>query len=212
MSQIRRQGLEELRELIQRYPGQLADFYIAHVMRVYGVKRKTASEWLQTLADAGLIEAHGTRIYPRGLSPEREEDIKKEQALLRMLREKTGEIIEEVEKPLGKVEEMPVSYETVTTTPKTQEHVNETKPSLEQPQHYILIYDLNPKMNSSERRQVYRRLNRVYHQLLKEGVYVERILTSTWLVLGKENVQRLASVLPEHDAKIKIYEVRREIS
>jgi hypothetical protein len=72
---------------------------------------------------------------------------------------------------------------------------------------YLLLYDLDSKIDPSERRQVYRRLNRVYCELLEKGVYIQRVLRSAWLVQGKENMEKLASTLPKHIAKIKIYKV-----
>jgi DNA-binding transcriptional ArsR family regulator len=198
MSSIRRQGLQDLQELIKNYPGQPPEFYKSKIIAMYGIRKETASEWLQTLAEAGLIEAHGMRIYPKGLSPEKE-DIKKEQALLKMLREKAGGVIDEVKEDATRITETATPV-TPPPTPRIQE----------QNRYYLLFYDLDSKIPKSERVTIYRKLNKVYHQLLREGVYVERIQMSVWKVQGKENAQKLASVLPEHATKIRIFEVLGE--
>jgi DNA-binding transcriptional ArsR family regulator len=181
MSHIRREGINFLINLIQSNPGRMADFYIGEVIKAYGVKRETASEWLKSLADAGLIEAHGTRIYPRGYQTEEEKKL--EDSLLAYLRRKVGEDV----KPL-----------TAPVKPLTEQKT---------PERYLLIYDMKADIPASEVMRIYRRLNKVYHQILEEGRYALRIQFSVWETETKEDAYRLASCLPSDKTRIKIYKI-----
>jgi hypothetical protein len=65
---------------------------------------------------------------------------------------------------------------------------------------------------ASEVMRIYRRLNKVYHQILKEGRYVLRIQFSVWETESREDAYRLASCLPSDKTRIKIYRIVEEES
>jgi hypothetical protein len=72
---------------------------------------------------------------------------------------------------------------------------------------YLLVYDVEDVLSSSERVQLYREMNRVARDIMKNGRLVERVQMSVWKLEDKEDAYRLASVLPESITKIKIYRV-----
>jgi hypothetical protein len=199
--------IQDLLDIIKAYPGQISDFYIATISVKHGLKPKTVSQYLQELGQLRMIEAHGLRIYPKGYSPQEDEDAKKEVVLLKYIREKSSQYdtlnqasptITTSSKPVNEYHE-----EDATTSYIAQE--DDRSEEL-----YLLFYDINSGIGESSRVGIYYKLNRVYQELQEGGAYIEKIHTSTFIVKGKENMQRLLSTLPKDKMKIKIYRVLEE--
>jgi DNA-binding transcriptional ArsR family regulator len=184
MAHTRKEAIQFLLNLIQSYPGRAADFYISEIIKAYGVRRQTASEYLRDLGEAGMIEVHGIRIYPKGQSLTEEE--KTERLLLEYLESK------------AKMDDTGVSKDD-TRISKPDTGVS-----------YLLVYDMDSHIKGYDRLQIYRKLRKAEHDLLKQGILVERIQMSVWEVETKEAALKLVSCLPENKTKVRIYRVLEE--
>ena len=72
---------------------------------------------------------------------------------------------------------------------------------------YIISWDLKLKdMPKAEARKLYRRLDKAYGDLVREGK-VEKIQRSLWKVIGEENLEKILQVFPEEKAVICIFKI-----
>jgi CRISPR/Cas system-associated endoribonuclease Cas2 len=75
---------------------------------------------------------------------------------------------------------------------------------------FLLVYDMKSKIDDGERRAIYRRLNKAFHDILKQGRYALRVQMSVWETETKEDAYRLASCLPSDKTRVKIYRILGE--
>jgi hypothetical protein len=61
-------------------------------------------------------------------------------------------------------------------------------------------------MPKAEARKLYRRLDKAYGDLVREGK-VEKIQRSLWKVIGEENLEKILQVFPEEKAVICIFKI-----
>jgi hypothetical protein len=69
----RGQNVEWLLSLINRYPGQTIQFWMARFSRLGNVRMETVKEYLQMLRLAKEIRYVGDKVYARGMQPGVEE-------------------------------------------------------------------------------------------------------------------------------------------
>jgi hypothetical protein len=213
---VRERAVTYLLDLIKSYPGRMADFYIYQVSKEFHLKPKTVSEYLRILHQSNEIVEKHARFYPRDFKFEDEE--KKEQILPDWLRAKasqdvtpeTQDVTPETQKLIRK-DESTVTSVTKKYTSVTTQDVTPMTP-LEPSTKFLLVYDMKADIEDSERRAIYRRLNRAYHQILKEGRHALRIQMSVWEIESREDAYRLASCLPSDKTRIKIYRIVGEES
>jgi hypothetical protein len=191
------------REAVEKYPGHMIDWYAPSLAVKLGVTEKKISEYFQMLVKAGEIVERSGKFYPASYKTSyklgEEEDKKREEALLKYLEQAQSPQLPEI-----------VTNVTEEKTVTWQELVkHEAKPDME---NYILVYDLErAKLSDSEWRRLYREIEKAYHQILREGRWAERIQRSVWKFENREDALRIASILPESMAKIRIFRVLEEV-
>jgi hypothetical protein len=181
-------------EFVRINPGRMAHGIIPHIAARFGLKTKTVSERLKTLHQDGKVMIKDGRFYPANpdFTP-----------VTLDVTTVTEELINKDESTVTHVTEKDTSVTTQDVTPMTP---------LEPSTKFLLVYDMKADIEDSERRAIYRRLKRAYHQILKEGRYALRIQMSVWEIESREDAYRLASCLPSDKTRIKIYRIVGEES
>jgi hypothetical protein len=179
-------------EFIRINPGRMAHLIVPHVATKFGLKPKTVSERLKALHEDKQIIIRDGRFYPANHD------------FTAVKHDSTA-----VKEELISMDETAFTPVKNDFTPEKQEAFTPEKEEFT-PEKYLLVYDLKYEPKDNERRTIYNRLNKVYHQILKEGRYAMRIQMSVWILENREDAYRLASCLPPDKTRIKIFKVVEE--